>query len=175
MNCREREHATLSFNHPGERGAVQETFNPWPLTTDRWKNEGIPAEVADNIYRMPEGELNPEDIYMNTLVTEGMYAYEMHMGFDGVKQVYFSCSLQNTETGPEGRAPVITAEDWEKLHEKAVNDLAHYYSYSAMHRNFSPLKEGRDKGDYSIRMCISGFFCLKEVMKEACTQPYKGA
>ena len=44
---RERERRTLDFEKTDGRGAVEETFYPWVLTTERYKGEGIPAEIAD--------------------------------------------------------------------------------------------------------------------------------
>lgn len=47
MTNREREQATLNFQKPEGRGTVAETFYPWVLTTNRFKEEGMPAEIAD--------------------------------------------------------------------------------------------------------------------------------
>ena len=46
MTNRERERMTLDFQKP-DRGSIEETFYPWVLTTQRYKQEGIPAEIAD--------------------------------------------------------------------------------------------------------------------------------
>ena len=46
MTYRERERMTLDFQKP-DRGAVEETFYPWVLTCQRFKQEGMPAEIAD--------------------------------------------------------------------------------------------------------------------------------
>jgi hypothetical protein len=48
MTNRERELKTLGFQKVESRGSVQETFYPWALTAQRFKNEGMPAEIADN-------------------------------------------------------------------------------------------------------------------------------
>ena len=47
MTNREREQATLNFQKPEGRGTVAETFYPWVLTTNRFKEEGMPAEIAE--------------------------------------------------------------------------------------------------------------------------------
>ena len=47
MTNRERELETLNFGKPEDRGAVEETFYPWVLTTNHFKEEGMPKEIAD--------------------------------------------------------------------------------------------------------------------------------
>ena len=50
MTNRERERKTLDFAKQSEldgRGSIEETFYPWVLTTQRFKKEGMPADIAD--------------------------------------------------------------------------------------------------------------------------------
>ena len=47
MTNRERERRTLDFQKAEERGAVEETFYPWVLTTQRFIKEGMPADIAN--------------------------------------------------------------------------------------------------------------------------------
>ena len=49
MTNRERQNATLNFQKV-DRGSVLETFYPWRLTSQRYKNEGLPAELCDNAF-----------------------------------------------------------------------------------------------------------------------------
>ena len=66
LTNRERERQTLNFMKPEDRGSVEETFYPWVLTTTRFKEEGMPEEIAEgakditndlvgNIYRLVGG------------------------------------------------------------------------------------------------------------------------
>ena len=75
---------TLDFQKP-DRGSIEETFYPWVLTTQRYKQEGIPAEIADgakditnDIVGKHEND-NPEK-YLPVSWGEGVMEYEQYLG-----------------------------------------------------------------------------------------------
>lgn len=87
MNNRERENATLSFVKPIGRGAVEETFYPWDLTVKRFKSEGIPAGIADNIFNAGGRKIEEEEKYLDCNMSEGVNCFENYLGFDAVKRL----------------------------------------------------------------------------------------
>lgn len=62
--------------------------------------------------------------------------------------------------------PVIeTQEDWDRLKEHAQKELELYYTDEIIENTYGPLKEGHDRGDYSIRLNVEGFFWVpRELM-----------
>jgi hypothetical protein len=186
MNNREREHATLSFQKPEGRGAVQETFYPWTLTVERWKGEGLPAPLVDYLFTVEGREIGEEELYLNTLMADGVSRYESYLGFDMVKRVTFNLPFSHFEVKDleetedyiirqdgdgwqrkyykkrdlvEEHRPVVTSqEDWYALKEHAKRELEKYYTDENILRIYSPFREGHQRGDYSIRLNIMGFF-----------------
>lgn len=101
MTNRERERMTLDFQKP-DRGAVEETFYPWVLTTQRYKEEGVPAEIADgakditnDIVGKHEND-NPEK-YLPVSWGEGVMEYEKYLGFDPVRRIHFVLPFRRFE------------------------------------------------------------------------------
>lgn len=186
MNNRERENATLSFIKPDDRGSVEETFYPWPLTLDRWRKEGYLNGLPTNIFNESGREPQNVDKYFGCMMTEGVYKYEQFLGFDGIKRVSFGLPFRNFGTtiieetdeyiirkdddGWERKyfknsklveivRPVVTCpEDWYRLKERAFGELEKYYTDENIQSKYSPFREGHQRGDYSIRMNITGFF-----------------
>ena len=97
MNNRERENATLSFEKPGDRGAVEETFYPWDLTIERWKSEGMPGEIADNLYNAGGRKIEEEEKYLDCVMTEGVGRFESYLSFDAVQRVHFALPFRRFE------------------------------------------------------------------------------
>lgn len=101
MTCRERERMTLDFEKP-DRGAVEETFYPWVLTCQRFKREGMPAQIADGAKDITndivgKGENDDPEKYLPVRWGEGVMAYERHLGFDPVRRVHFVLPFRRFE------------------------------------------------------------------------------
>ena len=101
MTNRERERLTLDFGKP-DRGAIEETFYPWVLATQRFKSEGMPAHIADgakditnDIVGKGENE-NPEK-YLPVAWGEGVMDYESWLGFDPVRRIHFVLPFRRFE------------------------------------------------------------------------------
>ena len=101
MTNRERERMTLDFQKP-DRGSVEETFYPWVLTTQRYKEEGVPAEIADGAKDITndivgKDENNNPEKYLPVSWGEGVMEYEKYFGFDPVRRVHFVLPFRRFE------------------------------------------------------------------------------
>ena len=190
MTNRERERLTLDFGKP-DRGAVEETFYPWVLTCQRFKNDGMPAEIADNAKDITndivgKGENDNPQKYFPVNWGEGVMEYERYFGFDPVRRCHFVLPFRRFEervieetpeytikqdifgrqnyhrTGSEIETeykPIISnAEDWERMKVHAEQEIERYFSDEAIETAYGGLREGHDRGDYSIRLNLEGFF-----------------
>ena len=192
MNNRERENATLSFEKPVDRGAVEETFPPWNLTFDRWVKEGLPSEVANKLVNMAQREIGPESCYLGDVIADGCCNYEQYLGFDAVKRLYFDVPFRNFEVKvleetdeyilrqdfdgwhrkyykdrdfhEEVKPVVSNEEDWYKLKEWAKQEIEKYFTDENIHKIFSRYTEGQLKGEYSVRYCMPGFFWVPRTL-----------
>lgn len=185
MTNRERENATLSFLRPERRGVVEETFFPWHLTIDRFAKEGLPSEIAKNISKS-ETKFPELQKYFNIAWSEGVLEYEKYLGFDPVRRVDFilpfrrfdekilednsEYTIKSDTTGrhikydkksgivEEIRQVITEPEDWERLKAYGNRELLQYYTEENITKVYEQLKEGHERGDYSIRINIEGFF-----------------
>lgn len=158
MTNRDRENKTLNFEKSEERGSVEETFYPWNLTVERFAEDGLPREVTEWFYNPECKEVGEDEIkwesYMGVDWGMPSFKYEEYFGFDPVKRVHFSIPF--TRFGET----IENAEDWERMKEHSDRELARYCTEKAMEEKYGPLRAGHEKGDYSIRLNISGFFWI---------------
>ena len=189
MTNRERERLTLDFKR-ADRGAVEETFYPWVLTTQRFKQEGLPAALCDGARDITNdlvgNSANQAEKYFPEAWGGGVMDYETYLGFDPVRRIHFVLPfrrfeekiIEQTDThiikqdvfgrqnirkaGSELDLPykpvISTPEDWEALKKHADEELERYFSEEQIIAAYSHLKEGHDRGDYSIRLNLEGFF-----------------
>lgn len=157
-------------------------FYPWDMTINRFKEDGIPAEIVDRV----NDNSNQEEKYLQVKWGEGVVEYEKYLGFDPVRRIHFVPPFRRfeeriIEEAPEhvirqdiyGRQlirhagseleldykPVIeTQEDWDALKEHARKELELYFTDELIEKAYDPLKEGHDRSDYSIRLNLEGFF-----------------
>lgn len=189
MTIRERENKTLNFEKV-DRGSVEETFYPWTLTTQRYKREGIPAEIIDGTSDITN-DLESRDIgqyekYFPVEWGKSIMEYETYLGFDPVRRVSFILPFRRFDekvieanekyvirTDIFGRQMIKKAgselelvhkntissfDEWKALKEHAEKEIERYFTDEAIDNAYAHLKEGHDRGDYSIRMHIEGFF-----------------
>ena len=101
MTNREREQATLNFQKPEGRGTVAETFYPWVLTTNRFKEEGMPAEIADGAKDITNNivgnKANQTEKYLAAEWGQGVMEYEQYLGFDPVRRIHFVLPFRRFE------------------------------------------------------------------------------
>jgi len=168
MTNRERENTTLSFGKPLDRGSVEETFYPWTLTIERFKSEGIPADIASTLLG-GTNYLNADEIelqkYLGAKWGERVMKYEKHLGFDPVRRVSFKLPL-------EYKPVVCDKAHWKKLKDYGDSELEKYFTKENIIKAYSPLAEGHNKGDYSVRLNIEGFFWTSRELMGVETQMF---
>lgn len=85
-----------------------------------------------------------------------------------IKQDIFGRQMyqkEGSDIETEYKPVVETMEDWQKLKEHADKGLEIYFTDEAIEQAYGLLKEGHDRGDYSIRLNIEGFFWVpRELM-----------
>ena len=186
MNDRDRQNATLNFEKGIDRGAVLETFYPWNNTIDNWRKEGLPLAIAESSYVKNPIDNNREEQYLYCALTDGVYDYEQYLGFDGVKRVMLlppfsgfnemiieendEFMIKQESDGwhrkyykninrMEEIKPVVQDEnDWYKLKEKAYEEISKHYTDKNIQNIYGKYSEGHQRGDYTIRLNINGFF-----------------
>jgi hypothetical protein len=100
MTNQDRETRTLSFSNQGlDRGAVEETFEPWDQTVAHWESEGlvtdfnkrltvpvVPTEVG---YLYKDRPVDFVDHYYATMVTDPILDFEKLFDIDPVARMAF--------------------------------------------------------------------------------------
>ena len=186
MKPRDIELATLSFK-AGRRKAVQETFRPWSTTVEKWEKEELNKDLTDKLLNKRSKEkLSGRERYLYCEITDPTYHYEQKLGFDGVKRMIFyppfynfqSHIIEETEDYYIKRdedgwkrkyykdrklvkeiEPVVeTKEDWEKLKQKARDEIKNCYRDEDIEQVYKPYQKEHQKGEYSLRLRINGFF-----------------
>ena len=145
----------------------------------------ITNEITDitNDCKRVENELEK---YLNVQWGESIFNYEKYLGFDPVRRVSFTLPFRrfeeiiiednaeymiqqdifgrymkhfkNQERIVEYKHVVENEEDWKRLKERGDRELRKYYTDEKIEKAYGPLVEGHQRGDYSVRMNIEGFF-----------------
>lgn len=100
MNNAQREFLTLSFSNEGlDRGAKEETFEPWDLTISNWQKQGLVTDFNDRLcvsgipteigYVFKDRPIPLENRYYMTMLEEPIYNLEKQLGYDPVKRMAF--------------------------------------------------------------------------------------
>ena len=188
MTNRERENATLSFGVDMDRGSIEETFYPWTLTYDRWNGEGHLQGLPENIFDDTKGRASKAERYLNTQMAEGVHAYERFLGFDGVKRMGMmlpfhgldgivleegpsftlkldpDCRVRKYEKGSgavlEETNAVTLMEYWEAMKTRTRREIDECFTDENIRKIYGGFAEGHERGEYSIRFNIEGFFWL---------------
>ncbi|OUP85816.1 hypothetical protein B5F07_03900 [Lachnoclostridium sp. An169] len=131
-------------------------------------------------------EENQKEMYFPVSWGKGVMDYEQYFGFDPVRRIHFVLPFRRFEekivekterytirqdiygrqviqyAGSdlelEHKPVIVTREDWERLKLHADKQLEMYFSDEQIRKAYAPLKNGHDRGDYSIRLNIEGFF-----------------
>ena len=146
---------------------------------------GIADGLQDITNDPKASEIDPEK-YLKVKWGEGVLSYEKYLGFDPVRRISFILPFRRfdekllEETAEytvvrdicgrhmkrykghglveEVRPVVSNEDDWVKLREHGDRELEKYFSKENIVRAYGPLKEGHDRGNYSVRLNIEGFF-----------------
>lgn len=184
MTAAERLEKTLDFEKMEEGGAFCETFFPWTLTVERWREEGLNQKFTTE-YLYPEAEKQSRK-YFNDLMAEPVYEYEQELGLDGVKRMSFripfksfeeqiledteSYTVKKDEDGwirkyykerelVENIKPVVSdCNDWEILKRQANRELEQWCTDEEMQLIYGKYVKDHKEGKFSIRFRASGFF-----------------
>ena len=134
----------------------------------------------------PDG--GPAETYLPSAWGQAVLDYEGYLGFDPVRRIHFVLPFRRfaekvvEETAdhvivqnrfgqqlihhdpqrldqPQLYRPVVSdREDWERLKAHAEAELARCFSDEQIDAAYGPLQEAHDRGDFSIRLNIEGFF-----------------
>lgn len=158
MNIRAIENATLGFLRPDERGSVQETVFPWDLTIERWKGEGFPADIADRYtgyFKRRRGKPEP---YFDTELSDCTEQVEEYFGLDPIKRIFFRLPLSI------GKRKIANTDDWRELRKRAEDEIAQNITDDVIEETYSGIVEGHQRGDFSVRISILGFFWIPRTL-----------
>lgn len=158
MTNREREAATLGFLRPDGRGAVEETFYPWTLTVERWKDEGLPADIADEYLRHFETQRDQVSTYLDTDLSKCTEKIESFFGLDPVKRFFVNLPLSMNG------GKLSCEDDWRQLRSQAEKALSLYFTDEIIRERFSCYVEGHRRGDYPVRLALCGFFWIPRTL-----------
>lgn len=100
MTNAEREFRTLSFSNEGlDRGAKEETFEPWDLTIANWQAEGLETDFNDRLmvaeipteigYIWKNREIPLEHHFYMDMLHKPIYELEKQLGYDPVIRMAF--------------------------------------------------------------------------------------
>lgn len=161
LTNREREIKTLNFEPLTERGSAEETFYPWYLTTNRFEEEGLDAEMVKKGNGVIPPEIAAAEKYFPVTWGKQIQEYENCLGFDPVRRIQFVLPFRLLGEG--GR--VAKEADWERLKAYTEKELALYFTEEAIENAYREIKIEHEQGDYPIRMNIEGFFWIpRELM-----------
>lgn len=204
MNNAQREFLTLSFSNEGlDRGAKEETFEPWDLTIANWQKEGLVTDFNDRLcvsgiptevgYVFKDRPIPLENRYYMTMLEEPIYNLEKQLGYDAVKRMAFRIPfisyeeqvleetdeyiirfdrdgwtrkyMKNREMIQDVEPVVTDEESWERHKAHTLEAFKKYCTDENMERLYGPYREGNQKGEFSIRFRLQGFFwCPRDLM-----------
>lgn len=184
MTAAERLVKTLNFEKMEEGGAFCETFYPWDLTVERWRNEGLNRKFTSEYLYPSAGEKSRK--YFNDLMTEQVYEYEQELGLDGVKRMSFripfksfeeqiledaaSYIVKRDEDGwirkyykerdlIENIRPVVCDKnDWEILKQQVYREMEQWCTSEQLQFIYGKYAKEHREGKFSVRFRASGFF-----------------
>jgi len=155
MNVQQKELITLEFGPAMDGLCVQETFYPWDITVRRFMNEGLKVNPYGED---PDQKKGLRETFLGNSWAEGVMRYEKELGFDPVLRlgIYlpFLWGIRETLC----RNHIENENDFNKLINYSRTVEAKYFTDSDFREVYSPYREGHEKGDYSVRVNIMGFF-----------------
>lgn len=139
---------------------MEETFYPWDLTVDRFIQEGFPRDVglgAREGINFENGEgRDPAEKYMAVSWGQNIMTYEQMFGFQAVRRIHFVLPFRRTME----KGIMKDHADWEKLKQFSEQELSRFCTTEKIQQLYGPLIAGHERGDYSIRLNLEGFFWI---------------
>ncbi|MGI6176673.1 MAG: uroporphyrinogen decarboxylase family protein [Christensenellales bacterium] len=156
------------------------------LKSDFSKNLKKPEIDTVLMYIHRGREYRPEELYYNTMMATTVHDLNRELGFDPIMRMAFRVPFVSFEEKiledtneyyirydrdgwtrkyykhselVEIIRPVLqNEEDWEKLKERATQQLEKYCTKENVEKMYGPFREGCKNGDFSIRFRLTGFF-----------------
>ncbi len=136
MNPRERFLRTLNFEKPADRLPMVEWAAWWDQTIDRWKGEGLPADLT----------------------------WDASLDYFGLDKLYNIAAPGTTAECPQPAshgAGIITDE---KSYEAILPCLYRDETIEALLQTARDLKDRHDRGEIIIRLWLDGYFWFPRVL-----------
>lgn len=100
MTAKEREYKTLCFSNEGlDRGAKEETMEPWDLTVAGWEASGLKSDFTKKMKTPPvpteigflprDREIEPYEHYYMTVLADEVFELEKEIGYDPLVRMAF--------------------------------------------------------------------------------------
>ena len=191
MNHREREYAALNFLKPIDRGPVEETFYPWTLTVERFREEGIPEDICNDFLNYPHKAADKYNYYLDDRMAEPCANFEEALGFEPVKRFFINPPFvvfdsktieendeyiihqhangwhykhyKHKDVVEEHKPPVCNEEDWNTLKNFAKREIEEYFTDDNIEKVFGKYVSDQ-RCSYTIRMGIQGFFWVPRTL-----------
>ena len=155
MTNRERECATLNFEDTKGRGSIEETFYPWDLTVERFRQEGLVEEIAEGLTGEDKELPSDTEAFLKVRFGDPVMAFEELLGFDPVRRVKFEFSF-----GEENGIILHSYEEWTALKENLEAEMARCLTEEKIEKACGHMRLGHERGDFSVRMSLQGFFWI---------------
>jgi len=152
MDARAREHMTLEFGHPLNRRSVQETFFPWDVTVRRFLSEGLKA----NPY--PDGGDSLRQEFLGNSWAGSVMRYEQELGFDPVLRLGLYLPALQGVRKVLGKDYIETGGDLDRLLDYSARIEAQLFRLEDFEEVYGQYRAGHQRGDFSVRVNILGFF-----------------
>jgi hypothetical protein len=143
---------TLEFGRPSGRRSMQETFFPWDITAQRFLREGLKTDPY------PAKESGPREAFLGNVWANDVMRFEQGLGFDPVLRLgLYLPALQGMRT-VLGKGCVETVGDFDRLLEYSAAMEQQYLRAEDLESVYGPYRAGHERGDFSVRVNIMGFF-----------------
>lgn len=157
MTERERENITLSFAPRAGRGSVEETFYPWDTTILEWLEQGLDSRFGAlggrvNFSKAQENSVEEYQMYFDDIMTEAENDFSTSLGFDPVKRLSLQYPWRKLDPH------IADLDGWNALLEACAPVLQRIYTKENIRRVYEKYQAGHERGDYSVRFCVGGFF-----------------
>lgn len=170
----EREFLTLSFSNEGlDRGAKQETFEPWDLTVADWEKEGlvtdfnqkltvprVPTEVG---YIAKDREVVPVDHYYMTMLEDPIFRLEKQLGYDPVRRMAFRIPFLSYEE------EILEDTDEYFVRRDIDGWIRKYYKHRSLFLNVQPVVKDEETWEIHKAHTLEAYkkYCTDENMHKA--------
>lgn len=105
-----------------------------------------------NFSRAQQSSVEEYRMYFDDIMTEAENDFSTSMGFDSVKRLSLQYPWRKLEPH------IADLRDWESLLESCESILKRNFTKENIRRVYEKYQAGHERGDFSIRFCVGGFF-----------------